>query len=80
MLIGSSFFWDVAGPVFPHQVLGLLGYGVPASQLLYGSVSSLMSPAVSCHAHITVGLPVRPVIHIYCRDRERGERYFPHVG
>jgi len=31
-------FWDVAGPVFPRQILGLLGYGVPVSQLLYGSV------------------------------------------
>ena len=34
----SGFFWDVAGPVFPHQVLGLLGYGIPAKQLVYGSV------------------------------------------
>ncbi|KAK5688605.1 hypothetical protein LTS10_000583 [Elasticomyces elasticus] len=32
-----SFFWDAAGPVFPHQILGLLGYGVPTSQLVYGS-------------------------------------------
>ncbi|KAK3639527.1 hypothetical protein LTR22_017389 [Elasticomyces elasticus] len=28
---------DAAGPVFPHQILGLLGYGVPTSQLVYGS-------------------------------------------
>ncbi|KAI7287213.1 hypothetical protein KC345_g632 [Hortaea werneckii] len=34
---GTRFWWDAAGPVFPHQVLGLLGYGVPSSQLLYGS-------------------------------------------
>ncbi|KAI7158956.1 hypothetical protein KC343_g12585 [Hortaea werneckii] len=33
----TRFWWDAAGPVFPHQVLGLLGYGVPSSQLLYGS-------------------------------------------
>jgi hypothetical protein len=35
----TRLFWDVAGPVFPRQVVGLLGYGVPVSQLLYGSVS-----------------------------------------
>jgi len=34
----TRLFWDVAGPVFPRQVLGLLGYGVPVTQLLYGSV------------------------------------------
>ncbi|KAK3676195.1 hypothetical protein LTR78_003945 [Recurvomyces mirabilis] len=33
----SRCFWDVAGPVFPHQVLGLLGYGVPTKRLVYGS-------------------------------------------
>ncbi|GAB1727354.1 hypothetical protein NU195Hw_g7795t1 [Hortaea werneckii] len=33
----TRIWWDAAGPVFPHQVLGLLGYGVPSSQLLYGS-------------------------------------------
>ena len=31
-------FWDVAGPVFPKQIWGLLGYGVPVGQFLYGSV------------------------------------------
>lgn len=31
-------WWDVAGPVFPRQVRGLLGYGVPVEQLVYGSV------------------------------------------
>lgn len=31
-------FWDVAGPVFPRQVLGLLGYELPVRQLVYGSV------------------------------------------
>lgn len=34
----TRFFWDVAGPVFPRQVQGLLGYNIPTSQLLYGSV------------------------------------------
>ncbi|KAK4561761.1 hypothetical protein LTR86_004440 [Recurvomyces mirabilis] len=33
----SRLFWDVAGPVFSHQVLGLLGHGVPTKQLVYGS-------------------------------------------
>jgi hypothetical protein len=35
----TRLFWDLAGPVFPRQVLGLLGYGVPVRQLVYGSVS-----------------------------------------
>lgn len=35
----TRLFWDVAGPVFPRQIWGLLGYRVPVSQLLYGSVS-----------------------------------------
>lgn len=34
-------FWDVAGQVFPRQVRGLLAYGVPVRQLLYGSVGFL---------------------------------------
>ena len=41
MLTTSSFFWDAAGPVFPHQTQGLLGYGVPTSQLVYGSVGEV---------------------------------------
>jgi hypothetical protein len=31
-------WWDVAGPVFPRQVRGLLGYDVPVGQIVYGSV------------------------------------------
>jgi len=34
----TRLWWDVAGPVFPRQVLGLLGYGVPVRQVVYGSV------------------------------------------
>ncbi|KAK5127903.1 hypothetical protein LTR85_005020 [Meristemomyces frigidus] len=33
----TRLFWDAAGPVFPHQVQGLLAYGVPPSQLLFGT-------------------------------------------
>ena len=32
-----SFWWDSSGPTFFHQVSGLLGYGIPASQILYGT-------------------------------------------
>lgn len=34
----TRMWWDVAGPVFPRQVLGLLAYGVPTGKLVYGSV------------------------------------------
>ena len=34
----GRFFWDAAGPVFPHQVQGLLGYGVTIEWVVYGSV------------------------------------------
>lgn len=38
----TRLFWDVAGPVFPRQVLGLLGYGVPVRQVVYGSVGETL--------------------------------------
>ena len=40
MLIWDRVWYDAAGSTFPRQVQGLLAYGVPTSQLLYGSVSS----------------------------------------
>lgn len=36
-------FYDTAGPSFPHDVQGLSGYFIPKSQLMYGTVSSLIS-------------------------------------
>ncbi|KAG8943439.1 hypothetical protein FRC04_002904 [Tulasnella sp. 424] len=30
-------FWDSAGPTYPNQVRGLVGYGIPNSQLLLGT-------------------------------------------
>lgn len=39
----TRFFWDVAGPVFPRQILGLLAYDVPTRQLVYGSVCAVQS-------------------------------------
>jgi predicted TIM-barrel fold metal-dependent hydrolase len=33
----TRFFWDSAGPTYVHQVAGLLAYGIPASQLLFGT-------------------------------------------
>lgn len=39
-LICSARVWyDSAGPTYFAQVKGLLGYGVPTSQLVFGSVS-----------------------------------------
>ena len=40
----TRLFWDVASLVFPRQVLGLLGCGMPVSQLLYGSVCCFLRP------------------------------------
>ncbi|KAG6888369.1 hypothetical protein C0992_008671 [Termitomyces sp. T32_za158] len=39
MSCSNSFWWDSAGPTYYHQVAGLLGYGIPASQLLFGTDS-----------------------------------------
>ncbi|KAG6865411.1 hypothetical protein C0991_002905 [Blastosporella zonata] len=33
----TRFWWDSAGPTYFHQVSGLLAYGIPASQLLFGT-------------------------------------------
>ncbi|KAJ3555896.1 hypothetical protein NP233_g12099 [Leucocoprinus birnbaumii] len=33
----TRFWWDSAGPTYYHQVSGLLGYGIPTSQLLFGT-------------------------------------------
>ncbi|KAF9057165.1 hypothetical protein BJ165DRAFT_12756 [Panaeolus papilionaceus] len=36
-IYSTRFWWDSAGPTYFHQVAGLIGYGIPASQLLYGT-------------------------------------------
>lgn len=33
----TRFYWDSAGPTYSHQVAGLLAYGIPTSQLLFGT-------------------------------------------
>jgi len=33
----KNVWWDNAGPTFPHQIVGLLAYGIPTSQLVYGT-------------------------------------------
>ncbi|KAG6833103.1 hypothetical protein H0H87_011514, partial [Tephrocybe sp. NHM501043] len=33
----TRFWWDSAGPTYFHQVSGLLAFGIPASQLLFGT-------------------------------------------
>lgn len=35
-----SLWYDSAGPVYYNQVKGLLGYGMPTSQLIFGTVSA----------------------------------------
>ncbi|TFK36383.1 hypothetical protein BDQ12DRAFT_686809 [Crucibulum laeve] len=36
-IYSTRFWWDSAGPTYFHQVAGLLGFGIPKSQLLYGT-------------------------------------------
>ncbi|KDR76426.1 hypothetical protein GALMADRAFT_246767 [Galerina marginata CBS 339.88] len=36
-IYNTRFWWDSAGPTYFHQVSGLLGMGVPKTQLLYGT-------------------------------------------
>ena len=37
-LLSYRLWWDSAGPTYFHQISGLLGYGIPKSQLLFGTV------------------------------------------
>ncbi|KAG5634011.1 hypothetical protein H0H81_003895 [Sphagnurus paluster] len=36
-IYSTRFWWDSAGPTYFHQVSGLLGFGIPKSQLLFGT-------------------------------------------
>lgn len=36
-VMSSRMFWDSAGPTYTGQVQGLLGYGVPSTQLTFGT-------------------------------------------
>ncbi|KAF5336606.1 hypothetical protein D9611_006457 [Ephemerocybe angulata] len=36
-IYNTRFWWDSAGPTYYHQISGLLGIGVPKSQLLFGT-------------------------------------------
>ncbi|KAG8904653.1 hypothetical protein FRC01_008653, partial [Tulasnella sp. 417] len=36
-IYNTRIFWDSAGPTYPNQVRGLIGYGIPKSQLLLGT-------------------------------------------
>ncbi|KAJ7581331.1 hypothetical protein C8J56DRAFT_1015958 [Mycena floridula] len=36
-IFNSRFYWDSAGPTYYHQVGGLLAYGIPKTQLLFGT-------------------------------------------
>jgi hypothetical protein len=42
-ILAERVWWDSAGPTYPHQVLGLLGYGVGKEQLVYGTVSLVLN-------------------------------------
>lgn len=36
-IYSSRIWWDSAGPTYPNQVKGLVGYGIPNSQLVFGT-------------------------------------------
>lgn len=54
------FWYDSAGPVFYSQVKGLLGYGVPTSQLTFGTVSEDRTSLVLTVAVLTSSLQDYP--------------------
>lgn len=45
-LVSSRVWYDSAGPVFYNQVKGLLGYGVPTTQLVLGTDYPYVPPSV----------------------------------
>jgi hypothetical protein len=61
-------WWDVAGPVFPRQVLGLLGVGVGFGQVVYGSVGR-NGFWNCCYLYVliflVVGFPVRAACDVW---------------
>ncbi|KAI9855708.1 MAG: hypothetical protein M1813_009670 [Trichoglossum hirsutum] len=38
-IYATRFWYDSAGPIYPRQIRGLLAYGVPTTQLVFGTVS-----------------------------------------
>lgn len=53
-------WYDSAGPTYFAQVKGLLGYGVPTSQLVFGTVSqSLVRSDYRLLMYSLIGLSVR---------------------
>ncbi|RDI88931.1 hypothetical protein Vi05172_g1350 [Venturia inaequalis] len=51
-IYNTRLWYDSAGPTFPHQVQGLLAYGVPKTQLVYGSDFPYSQPNNSYGASI----------------------------
>ncbi|KAG9014886.1 hypothetical protein FRB94_009044 [Tulasnella sp. JGI-2019a] len=41
----TRFYWDSAGPTYPNQIQGVLGYGIPTSQFVFGTDYPFSTPA-----------------------------------
>jgi len=68
------------GPVFYNQVKGLLGYGVPTSQLVFGSVSLLDIVALVPSPQLkpaTTGSSLRTKNHLYRIDQRNRQCWIP---
>ena len=82
----GRFFWDAAGPVFPHQVQGLLGYGVTIEWVVYGSVGRRLAAQMDARVRGAddeigaAGLPIRATLHIRAGDPSDRERDIPLRG
>ncbi|KAH5589132.1 hypothetical protein HBI45_222700 [Parastagonospora nodorum] len=56
----TRFYWDSAGPTYFHQVAGLIAYGIPATQLMFGTDY----PYAPLFAYVTslVGVATSPFV------------------
>jgi len=76
----QRFWYDSAGPVFYKQVKGLLGYGVPTSQLVFGSVSLLDVVALVPSPQLkpaTMGSSLRTKNHLYRIGQRNRQCWIP---
>lgn len=76
----QRFWYDSAGPVFYNQVKGLLGCGVPTSQLVFGSVSLLDIVALVPSPQLkpaTTGSSLRTKNHLHRIDQRNRQCWIP---
>jgi predicted TIM-barrel fold metal-dependent hydrolase len=73
----TRFYWDSAGPTYFHQVAGLLAYGIPTTQLMFGT--DYPYAPLFAYAPSLVGVATSPFVRDEDRAgiwRENAERLF----